>query len=99
MTTDKETASVKAAFEKHFGEAPDVVAYSPGRVNLLGEHTDYNGGFVLPMALRGLGVSMALGKGDKPGVIEAYSDTFDQTEIRDISDDREGAGQIICSAA
>ena len=90
MTQEKETASVKAAFEKHFGQTPGVVAYSPGRVNLLGEHTDYNGGFVLPMALRGLGVSIALGKGDKPGVIEAYSDTFDQTELRTIEDGREG---------
>lgn len=90
MTANHETASVRAAFEKHFGTAPDVVAYSPGRVNLLGEHTDYNGGFVLPMALRGLGVSIALGKGDKPGVIEAYSDTFDQTEVRMITDSHEG---------
>nr|WP_321460600.1 galactokinase [uncultured Cohaesibacter sp.] len=90
MAEERETASVRAAFEKHFGLAPDVVAYSPGRVNLLGEHTDYNGGFVLPMALRGLGVSIALGKGDKPGVIEAYSDTFAETEIRNIEDGRQG---------
>lgn len=31
---------------------PDAVAEAPGRVNLLGEHTDYNGGFVLPVAIR-----------------------------------------------
>ena len=34
-----------------FGSAPTVCAVAPGRVNLSGEHTDYNGGFVFPMAL------------------------------------------------
>ena len=34
-----------------FGSEPDVVAAAPGRINLIGEHTDYNGGFVLPIAI------------------------------------------------
>lgn len=38
-----------AAFEEEFGAKPEVAAAAPGRVNLIGEHTDYNGGFVLPM--------------------------------------------------
>ena len=38
-------------FEQHFGRREDVCASAPGRVNLIGEHTDYNGGFVLPVAL------------------------------------------------
>ncbi|MCD0158565.1 galactokinase family protein, partial [Deinococcus sp. 6GRE01] len=38
-------------FEQHFGRAPQVTASAPGRVNLLGEHTDYQGGFVLPTAI------------------------------------------------
>lgn len=38
-------------FEQVFGGAPDAVADAPGRVNLLGEHTDYNDGFVLPIAI------------------------------------------------
>lgn len=36
--------------ERFFGGAPDAVASAPGRVNLLGEHTDYNDGFMLPVA-------------------------------------------------
>jgi len=42
---------VVRAFEARFGEAPAFVARAPGRVNLIGEHTDYNDGFVLPMAI------------------------------------------------
>lgn len=38
-------------FEEVFSRAPTVVADAPGRVNLIGEHTDYNGGYVLPMAI------------------------------------------------
>lgn len=38
-------------FAKHFpdGKKPDKLGVAPGRVNLIGEHTDYNEGFVLPM--------------------------------------------------
>ncbi|HFE51975.1 MAG TPA: galactokinase [Bacteroidetes bacterium] len=44
--------NVLAQFEKHFGEKPEVLASAPGRVNLIGEHTDYNEGFVFPMAIQ-----------------------------------------------
>lgn len=43
-------------FEQYFGHKPQVIAASPGRVNLIGEHTDYNEGFVLPMALNKINV-------------------------------------------
>jgi len=38
-------------FHEHFGRAGRFAAVAPGRVNLIGEHTDYNDGFVLPMAI------------------------------------------------
>jgi galactokinase len=42
---------IVAHFTQRFGEAPTVVVRTPGRVNLIGEHTDYNDGFVLPLAI------------------------------------------------
>ncbi|MCR5503176.1 MAG: galactokinase [Lachnospiraceae bacterium] len=42
---------VKAEFRKIFGESPEGLYFAPGRVNLIGEHTDYNGGHVFPCAL------------------------------------------------
>ena len=41
----------KALFRETYGASPTVVAVAPGRVNLIGEHTDYQNGFVAPMAL------------------------------------------------
>ncbi len=43
--------TVVDAFQAHFGDSPTVVVRAPGRVNLIGEHTDYNDGFVLPLAI------------------------------------------------
>jgi galactokinase len=42
---------VTTSFAVQFGHAPDLVVRAPGRVNLIGEHTDYNDGFVLPCAI------------------------------------------------
>src|SRR5690242_7674334 len=42
---------VPEVFASQFGGSPAVVWTAPGRVNLIGEHTDYNDGFVLPFAL------------------------------------------------
>jgi galactokinase len=42
---------VKSLFVESYGYAPQIVAKSPGRINLIGEHTDYNLGFVLPAAI------------------------------------------------
>ncbi len=44
-------SSVVSRFTDLFGEPPTYVVRAPGRVNLIGEHTDYNDGFVLPMAI------------------------------------------------
>ncbi|TWP49163.1 galactokinase [Lentzea tibetensis] len=44
-------AKAASAFERQHGRAPEGVWSAPGRVNLIGEHTDYNDGFVLPFAL------------------------------------------------
>jgi galactokinase len=52
---------VTRAYAAEFGEPPDGVWFAPGRVNLIGEHTDYNGGFVLPFALSA-GVAAAAGR-------------------------------------
>jgi galactokinase len=41
----------RQAFSGAFGQAPELAARAPGRVNLIGEHTDYNDGFVLPCAI------------------------------------------------
>lgn len=46
-----DASEVRGRFAAHFGREPSVAARAPGRVNLIGEHTDYTEGFVLPMAL------------------------------------------------
>ena len=43
--------SLNLSFERLFHRKPEVIASAPGRVNLIGEHTDYNGGYVLPTTI------------------------------------------------
>jgi galactokinase len=62
------------AYGTRFGETPELVASAPGRINLIGEHTDYNGGFVLPCAV-GRRVAVAVGRGGDG----LYSTNFDET--------------------
>ena len=69
--------SVAEAYKAQFGSDPKAVVTAPGRVNLLGEHTDYNGGFVLPMPLT-LEICVAIGEGPNPGKASLYSVTFDK---------------------
>ncbi|MGP9502440.1 galactokinase [Specibacter sp. AOP5-B1-6] len=51
MSASIDAAQVAKAFEAAYGTAPDGVWSAPGRVNLIGEHTDYNEGYVLPFAI------------------------------------------------
>ncbi len=46
-----DTEQLKQQFEQHYRTPPRMIIRAPGRVNLIGEHTDYNGGFVLPVAI------------------------------------------------
>lgn len=46
-----DTTTLSQQFESHFNAKPEFIVRAPGRVNLIGEHTDYNDGFVLPMAI------------------------------------------------
>lgn len=51
MSPSEGVAAATALFREVFDAEPDGVWYAPGRVNLIGEHTDYNGGLALPIAL------------------------------------------------
>ncbi len=53
--------TIRSQFFNHFNQHPSLVVKSPGRINLIGEHTDYNHGFVLPAAIDKY-IEVAIGK-------------------------------------
>jgi galactokinase len=76
-----QVAAVKAAFTAKYGHQPTWVAAAPGRVNLIGEHTDYNAGFVFPLAIERY-VVMAAGRPTNhagPEHVHVHSTLLDQT--------------------
>lgn len=68
-------AEFKSRFEVLYGEGDVRVFFSPSRVNLIGEHIDYNGGYVMPCALQ-LGTYGCVRKTDN-GIIRLASENFD----------------------
>src|SRR5262245_24311201 len=82
---------VTQEFQKRFGTAPSAIVRAPGRVNLIGEHTDYNDGFVLPMAIN-RATYIALHPRDDEQVV-AHSLDFNQTAQFSVSNfENEQAG-------
>ncbi len=76
-------AQVVRAFESKFGGAATSVVRAPGRVNLIGEHTDYNDGFVLPMAIdRAVWIAL---RPRPDGLVHVHSLDLDQSETFELA--------------
>ncbi|MDR1768795.1 MAG: galactokinase [Propionibacteriaceae bacterium] len=76
---DDGPARAKRLFEQRFGAPPDGVWGAPGRVNLIGEHTDYNAGLVLPIALPQRTFAAARPRGDRR--LRLASESMEPVEI------------------
>ncbi len=79
------THVVSDVFHKHFGNAPSHLIQAPGRVNLIGEHTDYNDGFVLPCAINYQTVVAAQKRDDDTVrvIVVDYDEAGDEFTIAD----------------
>jgi len=74
----KPVTRVTAEFRKRFESEPAICSYAPGRVEILGNHTDYNEGFVLSCAID-LGMAFAVGPSDQPGRSRLIAADLDQS--------------------
>lgn len=81
---------ITTVFQEKHGEHP-MVFRSPGRVNILGEHTDYNEGFVLPAAID-KNIYIAITK-RTDNIIQLYAADFDESYTADIKDVRPSTTQ------
>ena len=68
---------LSSKFETHYGEAPALIAHAPGRVNIIGEHTDYNEGFVFPAAIN-FGTWVAANKREDNDIVVTAMDYENQ---------------------
>jgi galactokinase len=73
-----DTRRLRRVFAEKFGREPIVIAEAPGRVNLIGEHTDYNDGFVLPIAIDRTVAVAAAPREDR--LLRAYSLDYDEMD-------------------
>lgn len=83
---------VTSAFERHFGQRSSHVVRAPGRVNLIGEHTDYNDGFVLPCAIGPSTMVAISGRSDRQIHILAtdFGDAIDIFDLEHIVSSEQG---------
>ncbi len=85
MNLKELTTFIAAEFQKTYGRAPRYIAAAPGRVNVIGEHTDYNDGFVLPMAIEFYTIMAADKRTDGAGVVTLRSTSQPDTATIDLS--------------
>jgi galactokinase len=86
--TDLLKTSVTEGFERLYGYAPTGVWSAPGRVNLIGEHTDYNEGFVFPFAInRRTFAAVSLRDDGEARVASSFSSEVIQIPVDQISRD------------
>ncbi len=78
------------AFESVFGDQADVAVQAPGRVNLIGEHTDYNAGFVFPAAIDRWVVVAARARADSQ--VQIYSAMHEEVSEFRVDDVLEALG-------
>jgi galactokinase len=71
--------AIRSQFLNHFNQSPAIVVKSPGRINLIGEHIDYNHGFVLPASIDKF-IEVAIGK-RTDGLIQMVALDLEQTII------------------
>jgi galactokinase len=84
---------IAARFAARFGRPPRWVVRAPGRVNLIGEHTDYNDGFVLPLAIdRAVWIALAPRDDRRVAVVSVDYDQQREFSLDDLR--RENAGWI-----
>ncbi|UCF20618.1 MAG: galactokinase [Gemmatimonadota bacterium] len=74
----------RQGFSRAFGDTPEFSARAPGRVNLIGEHVDYNEGIVLPVAVQNE-IAVAF-KTRADGRVRVFSDNFQETAEFQIAD-------------
>lgn len=81
--------STEASFSRTFGYEPTGTWVAPGRVNLIGEHTDYNLGFVLPFAInRSTSVALGVRSDFLIRVASAFTDELVEINLAELSPDR-----------
>ena len=89
MNLQELTAHITKEFQNKFNRAPRWIVAAPGRVNVIGEHTDYNDGFVLPMAIERYAIMAAdaplPGSVSAASVISIYDAHFQENATIDIS--------------
>ena len=88
------------AFRERFDEPPAFVVRAPGRVNLIGEHTDYNDGFCLPMAIdRALWIALRPRRDGQVGVAALDVGESITFELGALSPGEAGWGQYVTGVA
>ncbi|MHA1775380.1 MAG: galactokinase [Promethearchaeia archaeon] len=80
-----DTEIVKKKHQEIFNSKPEIIVFAPGRVNLIGEHTDYSEGFVLPIAID-MGITVALSIIPDSEVVAVYSIDYDKKIVAMYSD-------------